>query len=70
MRYGASPRAAQALVLGREDSRAAAGSRSSRVDDIEPSALAALRHRVLLNFEGETERIEPDTLVTELVATL
>jgi len=32
-------------------------------DDIRSVAYGALRHRVLLNFEGEAERIDPDTII-------
>jgi MoxR-like ATPase len=67
VRYGASPRAAQALVLGRQDSRDHARPglricrRHSRGRD------ARVRHRLLLNFEGEAEQINADTIVTELL---
>ena len=37
-------------------------------EDIRAAALPALRHRVLLNFEGEAEQINPDTIVSELLA--
>ena len=33
-------------------------------------ALPALRHRVLLNFEGEAEQVNPDTIVNELLTTV
>jgi MoxR-like ATPase len=38
------------------------------VEDIRAVALPALRHRVLLNFEGEAEQVNPDTIVGELIA--
>jgi len=38
-------------------------------DDIKASANAALRHRMIPNFEGLAERVDPDTLVAEAVAT-
>ena len=64
VRYGASPRAAQALVLAGEDSRPRpAARRSSSVDDIRSVALPALRHRILLNFEGEADEVSTDTIV-------
>jgi MoxR-like ATPase len=40
------------------------------VDDIRAVALPALRHRVLLNFEGEAEQVNPDVIVNELLATV
>jgi MoxR-like ATPase len=62
-RCGASPRAAQALVIGGKI-RALLNNRvyvSS--DDIRSVAYGALRHRILLNFEGEAERIDTDTII-------
>ena len=38
------------------------------VDDIRAVALPALRHRLLLNFEGEAEQIDTDAMVKELLA--
>ena len=40
------------------------------VEDIRAVAMPALRHRVLLNFEGEAEQVNPDTIVGELLAGL
>ena len=68
VRYGASPRAAQALVLGAKIHALARGEAFASTADVRAVALPALRHRVLLGFEGEVERIDPDTLITELLA--
>ncbi len=70
VRYGASPRAAQTLILGAK-TRALLQSRYhvSR-DDIRSIAPAALRHRVLLNFQAELDRISADTLVSDVLATV
>ena len=70
VRVGASPRAAQALELGAKcrallDSRAAVAT-----DDIAEVALPALRHRIILNFEGEAEGVTTDSIVENIVATL
>ncbi|VAX41164.1 FIG022979: MoxR-like ATPases [hydrothermal vent metagenome] len=70
VRVGASPRAAQALELAGKcrallDSRAAVS-----VDDLREVALPALRHRIILNFEGEAEGTTTDTIVENIVATL
>jgi MoxR-like ATPase len=70
VRYGASPRAAQALVLAGKIQALRHGRAFVSADDIRAAALPALRHRVLLNFEGEAEQVDPDTIVTELLATL
>ena len=37
------------------------------VDDIRAVALPALRHRILLNFEGEADEVDTDTIVAELL---
>jgi MoxR-like ATPase len=37
------------------------------IDDIRAAALPALRHRILLNFEGEADEVNTDTIVTELL---
>jgi MoxR-like ATPase len=68
VRYGASPRAAQALVLAGKVHALQRGNAFVAAEDIRAVALPALRHRVLLNFEGEAEQINPDTIVGELLA--
>lgn len=65
--YGASPRGLQALVKGARihcvlDRRTAVS-----VDDVRRVAAAALRHRIILNFEGEAEGIDIDQLVSDLL---
>ena len=67
IRYGASPRAAQALVLGAKVLALRAGRFAVSVDDVKTIALPVLRHRVILNFEGEAEGIEADRLLTEVL---
>jgi len=62
-RYGASPRGAQALVLGAKI-RALLNNRIHvSSDDIRAIALPVLRHRVLLNFEGEAEQVQTDSII-------
>ena len=68
MRYGASPRAAQALVLAGKIHALTRGQAFVAVEDIRAAALPALRHRMLLNFEGEADEINTDALVGELLA--
>jgi MoxR-like ATPase len=70
VRYGASPRAAQALVLAGKIHALTHGQAFVSTEDIRAVALPALRHRVLLNFEGEAEQVNPDTIVGELLAGL
>ncbi len=68
VRYGASPRAALALVLGGKIHALTRGRPFVSVEDIQAVAFPALRHRLLLGIEGEVERIEPDALIRELIA--
>jgi MoxR-like ATPase len=68
VRYGASPRGAQAMVLGAKVRALAAGRYNVSVDDVRAMALPALRHRIILNFEGEAEGVDPDSLVTQVLA--
>jgi len=68
VRYGASPRAAQALVLAGKIHALIRGQAFVSAEDIRAVALPALRHRILLNFEGEADEISTDALVNELLA--
>jgi len=62
-RCGSSPRGAQALVVGGKI-RALLNNRVYvSCDDIRAVAYGALRHRLLLNFEGEAERVDTDTII-------
>lgn len=70
VRVGASPRAAQALILGAKCRALLDGRAAVSVDDIRSIALPALRHRIILNFEGEAEGITTDAVVENLVSTL
>ncbi len=70
VRVGASPRAAQALVLSAKCRALVAGRPTVAVQDIKDVALPALRHRVVLNFEGEAEGLTPDRVVENIVQTL
>ena len=70
VRYGASPRAAQALVLAAKIHALTAGTRSCRPTTSARVALPALRHRLLLNFEGEADEVNTDAIVDELLASV
>jgi MoxR-like ATPase len=67
VRYGASPRAAQAIVLAGKIHALNRGQAFVSVDDIRAMALPSLRHRILLNFEGEADEVDTDTIVSELL---
>jgi MoxR-like ATPase len=66
IRYGASPRGAQALVLGAKVRALSEGRFNVSIEDLRAIALPALRHRLILNFEGEAEGVDPDRLITQL----
>jgi MoxR-like ATPase len=68
VRYGASPRAAQALVLAGKIQALIRGQAFVSAEDIRAVALPALRHRILLNFEGEADEVNTDAIVNELLA--
>ena len=70
VRYGASPRASQALVLAAKIQALTRGNAFVSADDIRAVALPVLRHRVLMNFEGEADEVNTDTLVNELIASV
>jgi MoxR-like ATPase len=67
VRYGGSPRGAQALVLAGKIQALLDGRYNVSVDDIRSVALPALRHRVIRNFEGEAEGISSDAIVRSVV---
>jgi MoxR-like ATPase len=67
VRWGAGPRAGQALILGAKARALLAGRFHVTPDDIRRVAAPVLRHRVLLNFHAEAEGVSPDTVVAALL---
>ncbi len=67
VRYGSSPRGAQALLLAGKVNALRAGRFNVSFHDIQKTAHSALRHRVLLNFEAEADGIAPDAVVDALL---
>ena len=66
VRYGASPRGAQALLLVSKVDALVNGRLNVSVDDLERNLLTTLRHRIILNFEGEAEGIDRDELLRQV----
>ncbi|MEM1446411.1 MAG: MoxR family ATPase [Planctomycetota bacterium] len=66
LRFGASPRAAQALVLAGKVNALLDGRGAVAIDDLKAALLPALRHRVLLNFEAQAEGITTDMIINDL----
>jgi len=67
VRFGASPRGTQTLVIGGKVNALLNGRVHVSCEDIRAMALPALRHRVLLNFEGEAERIDTDMIISAII---
>jgi MoxR-like ATPase len=65
---GASPRGVQALVLAGKVKALLDGRFAVSSDDIRAVALPVLRHRVLVNFQGQSEGITPDRIVQDVLA--
>ena len=70
VRYGASPRGAQTLVLAGKVRALFDERYNVSFDDIREVAHQTLRHRLILNFEAEAEGITADTVIDELVMTI
>jgi MoxR-like ATPase len=70
VRTGGSPRGAQAMLLGAKVRALFDGRFAASIDDVKATALAALRHRVLLSFEGEAEGVAPDRVISEILKKL
>ncbi|MBX7257425.1 MAG: MoxR family ATPase [Candidatus Hydrogenedentes bacterium] len=70
VKYGASPRGLQACILGAKVRALLDGRFNVAEDDIREVALPALRHRILLNFEGEAEEIKTDDIVESILASM
>ena len=68
LRYGASPRGLQAIILASKIRALLEGRYAVAIDDIRAVAAPALRHRLILNFEGEAEGIRADAIIAEILA--
>jgi MoxR-like ATPase len=68
IRWGSSPRGAQALVLAAKVRALLEGRYNVSFEDIRRAFLPALRHRVLLNFEAQAEGIAADTVLQRILA--
>jgi MoxR-like ATPase len=70
VRYGASPRGMQALILAGKILALLDGRYNVAFDDLRAAALPALRHRLILNFEAQAEGISTDSVISELLAVI
>ena len=67
LRYGASPRGLQSVILAAKIRALLEGRYAVSMDDIRYVAPPAIRHRLIMNFEGEAEGIEPDAIIAEIL---
>ncbi len=68
VRYGASPRAAQAMIIAAKIHALLDNRYHVSNADIRLASTHALRHRIILNFEGQAENITPEEIIAEAVA--
>ncbi|MFT3686703.1 MAG: hypothetical protein QM783_17585 [Phycisphaerales bacterium] len=68
IRCGSSPRGAQALILGAKVKALIEGRYHVGFKDVQAIAMPVLRHRLLLNFEAEADRVDADTIVKKILA--
>jgi MoxR-like ATPase len=68
VRFGASPRAAQAIILAAKIHAILAGRFNVAFDDVRRVVLPALRHRLILNYEAEARGMTTDRVVAELLS--
>lgn len=67
VRWGAGPRAGQALVLCAKANALLSGRYAMTLDDIKMIAHGVLRHRILLNFQAEAQNVDTDTVIDALL---
>jgi MoxR-like ATPase len=67
VRFGSSPRGTQALVLGGKVNALVNDRLYVATEDIRAVALNALRHRLLLNFDAEAERVDTDSILEDIL---
>jgi MoxR-like ATPase len=67
IRFGASPRGAQAVILGAKGNALAENRVHVSYEDVERVFYSALRHRIILNFQAEAENITTDQVLGEII---
>lgn len=68
--FGAGPRAGQAVIMAAKGHALMKGRFSVTPEDISAVVLPALRHRILLNFKAESERVSTDEVIEHLMKTI
>jgi MoxR-like ATPase len=67
IRFGASPRGAQAVILGAKGNALTENRVHVSYEDVERVLYPALRHRLILNFQAEAENITTDQVIGEVL---
>jgi len=67
LRFGASPRGAQAVILGAKGNALADGRIHVSYEDVSKVIYPALRHRIILNFQADAENVNSDQILAEVV---
>jgi MoxR-like ATPase len=70
VRWGAGPRAGQALLLGAKARAVLDGRSVAAPDDVQAVALPVLRHRLLVNFQAEADGVDADAIAERLLDTI
>jgi MoxR-like ATPase len=70
LRFGPSPRGAQALILCAKVNALLAGRVSVSYDDIDDAIVPCLRHRLLLNFQAEAESVTAESILEQVIKRL
>jgi MoxR-like ATPase len=70
VRFGASPRGMQAMILGGKIFALLDGRYNVAYDDLRQAALPAMRHRLILNFEAQAEGVTTDDVIQALLAAI
>src|ERR1700716_3516725 len=68
VRHGASPRGLQALVAGAQVRALLEDRFNVAREDLQAVALPALRHRLILGFEAQADRVDPDRVINDVLA--
>ena len=70
VRYGSSPRGAQAILLAGKVAALRAGRYNVSFGDLRDAAYPALRHRILMNFEAEADNVLSDDIISAILESL
>ncbi len=70
VRYGASPRAAQAITLAARVAALRQGRPNVAFEDVAPAVMPALEHRLILNFQARADDVTPQTVVEKVLANI